>query len=150
MNKKKEILKKCCDAKGGPLSSLKKGMLNIGNNAIEGAKSAYKSNMAQYKKESGIDMTDPIDNLKAGIKGLMGGTLGAAKGIGENIKSNIDKVKSVVSPEKKVMKAVIKKVTPSNFPTTSKKNKDGEIINPTKKDVKSFKAKFTTYKPKFK
>lgn len=114
MNKKKEILKKCCDAKGGPLSSLKKGMLNIGNNAIEGAKSAYKSNMAQYKKESGIDMTDPIDNLKAGIKGLMGGTLGAAKGIKENIKSNIDKVKSIVSPKKNVLKKAVKKVSPAN------------------------------------
>jgi hypothetical protein len=113
MNKKKEILKKCCDAKGGPLTSLKNGMLNIGNHAIEGAKSAYKSNMAQYKKESGIDKTDPIDNVKAGVKGLMGGTLGAAKGIGENIKSNINKVKSMVTPKKTIMKEVIKKATPA-------------------------------------
>ncbi|MFA5696523.1 MAG: hypothetical protein WC917_03715 [Bacilli bacterium] len=109
MNKKKEILKKCCEGKGGPLTSLKNGMLNIGNHAIEGAKSAYKSNMAQYKIDSAINKTDPIDNLKAGVKGLMGGTLGAAKGIGENIKSNIDKVKSIVSPRKNALKQAVKK-----------------------------------------
>lgn len=149
MNKKKEILKKAC-GKGGPFTALKNGMLNIGEHAIAGATNAYKNNMAQYKKESGINQTDPIDNLKAGVKGLMGGTLGAAKGIGENIKSNIDKVKSIVSPKKEVLKNAVKKaaaITPANFPTISKKNKAGEIIKPTKEDVSSFKAKFNTYKP---
>lgn len=38
--------------------------------------------------------------------------------------------------------------TPENFRTTSKKNADGEIINPTASDIKRFNSKFSTYIPK--
>ena len=38
------------------------------------------------------------------------------------------------------------KITPENFPTKSKKNKRGEIINPTKEDIKRFNQMFTTTK----
>jgi hypothetical protein len=37
--------------------------------------------------------------------------------------------------------------TPGNFQTTSQKNANGEIINPTPTDVKNFNSQFTTIKP---
>jgi hypothetical protein len=37
--------------------------------------------------------------------------------------------------------------TPGNFQTTSQKNANGEIINPTQQDIASFNSQFTTTKP---
>lgn len=38
--------------------------------------------------------------------------------------------------------------TPANFQTTSPKNAEGEIINPTAEDIRRFNEQFTTIKPK--
>jgi hypothetical protein len=46
------------------------------------------------------------------------------------------------------MKILKGKVSPGNFPTKSPKNKYGEIINPTAKDVSGFNARFNTIRSK--
>lgn len=47
---------------------------------------------------------------------------------------------------KTMQEEALKKI--GNFPTKSKKNSNGEIINPTKNDVKSFNKEFDTFKPR--
>ena len=103
-NTKKDILKKYT-GKGG----LKEGLQNIGEHTKKNFKDAYSSNMAQRRENSAINKNMFPDSIMAGVKGAIYGGIGATDAIKENIKSHINKVKSVISPEKAVLKKVIKK-----------------------------------------
>jgi hypothetical protein len=104
MMTKKEMLKKAC-GKGG----FKEGFQNIGSHAKKNYNEAYSSNMAQYKKDSGIDKNMFPDSIMAGAKGAIYGGIGAIGAMGENLKSNIDKVKSIVNPKKELLNKIVKK-----------------------------------------
>jgi len=134
MKTKKSILKEVCMGKGGPLKDVVKA-------GISGVKDTFKKNLAYDKSLMGGN--DPVSYASAALKAPIGGAWSALK-----------KAKEIVSPKKEILKNTIKKITPGNFPTTSKKNSMGEIINPTPKDVSDFNSKFKTIrktlKPEFK
>jgi len=136
---KKSILKSAlgkggCKGKGGPiLDAGKKGFSKV-----------YESNMAKYRRESGINKNMFPDSIKAGIKGGMYGLGKAGQEIGKNISEKKNYIKNIIKP---IIREPSKKMTPENFPTMSKKNCDGEIVKPTSGDIKKFNRNINTFKP---
>jgi len=110
---KKEILKKAC-GKGGPVADtvtgFKRGAQNIKEHTSKNYNEAYANNMAKYKEESAINKNNLLDKVYSGAKGAIYGGVGALHAMGENIKSNVDKVKSIVSPQKEVLKNTLKTI----------------------------------------
>lgn len=79
---KKKIIKKAMKAsgKGGPMDSIKGAVKKAGSMAIgagKGAADAFKKSLASDKKNMGF--RDPGSIVSAGIKGVLGGVVGAAK-----------------------------------------------------------------------
>jgi len=96
--KEREILRKYT-GKGGLKEDLKAGIKNIGDHTKKNFKEAYGSNMAQYRKDSGINKNMFPDSIMAGTKGAIYGAMGAGEAIKENFKGNMNKIKSIIKPK---------------------------------------------------
>lgn len=93
-----------------------------------------------------------LDTVKSGLNKVKS----IGRKVGDRLVENLTTREGAVSPIPKdaafewndKTKSFQGKVTPGNFPTKSKKNAAGEIINPTASDISSFNSKFKTIIPK--
>ena len=144
MDNKKKMMKKAC-GKGGPIT----------------AQTIRDINRADQNKIDLSKAPTPFQTIGSMVKGTVSSGIKGLRKVGNSV------VDSLIAPSERVTKfreardnawrqeatnarkGILKnKVTPANFPTKSKKNSAGEIINPTKGDVNSFNSKFTTYRAK--
>ena len=120
---KKAIVKKCVGkggcGKGGPgdfVAGLGKKVGNVGKAAVEGAKDAYQSNLNYDKKVLGFN--DPASYLKGGAMGVLGGVIGAGKGIKKELDEG--KKKSILKGSLKIFPTRMPINAPRQMPVSPK------------------------------
>lgn len=176
---KEAVKKVIYGGKGGPIwdsvknvgATVSKSAKNLGYDTIDKIeRGKLAPNEIPMRYQPDFVKESHVKNLPRTIGSKIGGAIGA--GMGVVAKSIINPIDTTVSGIKKYkkykkdnidplfeeedkyknsLKDTIKKyeITPDNFPTKSKKNEAGEIINPTKEDISRFNSKFRTYKPMY-
>jgi len=133
---KKTILKKACKGKGGVISDVANNVGDVVNSAVKGAKDTYKQNIENDKRLMGGN--DPISYAEAGVKGLIGGVVGAIKGIKNinNTKTKTPIVKPYVPSESKKREILSRVVKSKPLPAPRTKPLESDSLPEKYKDYK--------------